>query len=298
MLCRNPYASGAAAYPCGQCMPCRYNRRRIWTHRILLESLQHADNAFVTLTYSDEHLPPGGSLVPRDAQLWLKRLRKTWGSPIRFYVVGEYGSETQRPHYHAALFGFPNCRRGLSYFPRPGSRCCAVCDIVASTWPSGNVLLGALNERTASYVAGYVTKKMTSPDDARLNGRYPEFARMSLRPGIGGHAMHEVASEVLRYELVTDDVPTALRHGSKVLPLGRYLTRKLRVLCGLPENCPQAVLDKIAQELRPMYEIALATPRPKGVRSNVFKALLIEEEAGKVARLEARNRIYRERRTL
>lgn len=281
-------------------MPCRFNRRRIWTHRILLESLQHADNTFCTLTYSDERLPPGASLRPQDVQLWLKRLRKTWQSPIRFYLVGEYGDTTQRPHYHAALFGFPNCRRGLSYFPSPGSRCCAVCDIVASTWDHGNILLGALNSQTASYVAGYVTKKMTSKDDSRLLGRHPEFARMSLRPGIAADALHEVASELLRYDLHRSqpDVPGALRHGSKCLPLGRYLRRKLRLLVGLDEHAPQAVLDQIASELSPMYEAALATPRPPGIRKNVFKALLLEEDAGRVAQIEARNRIYKERRVL
>lgn len=297
MLCRNPYTSGAAAYPCGQCMPCRFNRRRIWSHRILLESLQYADNTFCTLTYSDENLPPDGSLDPRHAQLWLKRLRFTYGEKIRFYLVGEYGDTTLRPHYHAALFGFPNCRRGTSYFPRPGSRCCAVCDIVASTWQHGNILLAPLNEQTASYVAGYVTKKMTSKDDSRLNGRHPEFARMSLRPGIGHDALHEVASELIRYDLASPDVPLALRHGSKQLPLGRYLRRKLRLLVGLDENAPQEVIDKMAEELSPMYEAAFSTPRNAG-RKNFFREALIDMDNGRVAQMEARNRIYKERRVL
>lgn len=299
MLCRNPYTTGTAAYPCGQCMPCRFNRRRIWSHRILLESLQHADNTFATLTYADENLPPGASLDPRHAQLWLKRLRFTWQKPIRFYLVGEYGDTTQRPHYHAALFGFPNCRRGLSYFPRPNSRCCAVCDIVSSTWPAGNILLGSLNEKTASYVAGYVTKKMTSPDDARLEGRHPEFARMSNRPGIGYSALHEIASELMRYdfEKTEDDVPTGLRHGPKVLPLGRYLRRKLRLMCGLDETAPQKVLDKMAEEMRPLYEAAFNTPRD-GPRENFFRSLLIDLDSPRVTQMEARQRIYKERKSL
>lgn len=300
MLCRNPYTSGAAAYPCGQCMPCRFNRRRIWTHRIFLEALQHSDNCFATLTYSDENLPPGGSLQPDDLTLFLKRLRYSIApETFRYYAVGEYGTGTERPHYHVALFGFPNCRRGCTYIPRAGSRCCAICDIVADTWGLGNILLGSLNQQSAGYIAGYVTKKMTSPDDARLEGRHPEFARMSNRPGLGYPALHEIASELLTYDLHTsqDDVPQALRHGSKVLPLGRYLRRKLRTMVGLDEKTPDKVLDKIAEELRPMYEAAFNTPRT-GPRENYFKTLLIDLDTPRVQQIEARNRIHKERKTL
>lgn len=73
MLCKNPYMKGVLAFGCGQCNPCRINRRRLWTHRIMLESLKHGDSSFVTLTY--ETLPSDGSLVPKDLQNFMKYLR-------------------------------------------------------------------------------------------------------------------------------------------------------------------------------------------------------------------------------
>jgi len=128
MRCKNPYipTGKGKAYPCGQCLPCRINRRRIWAHRIMLEAGLYGDNAFITLTYDDEHDPT--SLEPKHAQTFLKRLRHNYPKPIRYYLVGEYGESTDRPHYHAALFNFPACQNGNSRYSRTsGLRCCQPC---------------------------------------------------------------------------------------------------------------------------------------------------------------------------
>ena len=242
MNCRDPYVGGnGQAFGCGQCLPCRINRKRVWAHRIMLEASQYEDNAFVTLTY-DEEKYAGRTLVPKHAQLWLYGLRKTVRPlKIRYFLTGEYGDHSENPHYHAALFGFPTCRFGRSRYNRSRDRCCWSCDTIRETWGMGHVFLGLLEPESASYVAGYVTKKMTKADDERLDGRYPEFARMSLKPGIGAHAMHEVASALLEHYPDLPDVPTALRHGKTVKPLGRYLTRKLRAYCGRDEGAPEVV---------------------------------------------------------
>ena len=196
MLCRNPYSQGMHLYPCGQCMPCRFNRRREWTHRIMLEANLNTENAFVTLTYSDQTLPLTSQKLPtldrKDLDDWLKRFRSTI-SPlkIRFYGVGEYGDETQRPHYHVALFGYPPCKYGMSRY-RHYVNCCPNCDLIRDTWKKGNIFLGTLETESAQYIAGYVTKKMTSKSDPRLEGRKPEFAAMSRKPGIGADFMHAI----------------------------------------------------------------------------------------------------------
>jgi len=97
---------------CGQCIHCRANRRREWVLRILLELEKHEFNTFLTLTYDDVHLPGDQSLQPKHLTDFFKRLRKKVEYPIRYYAVGEYGEETERPHYHIALFGHPNCKYG------------------------------------------------------------------------------------------------------------------------------------------------------------------------------------------
>ena len=91
--------------PCGQCIGCRLERSRQWAIRCLHEASLHERNAFITLTYDESNLPPGGSLVYRDFQLFMKRLRKVAGK-VTFYVGGEYGENLLRPHFHACIFGY------------------------------------------------------------------------------------------------------------------------------------------------------------------------------------------------
>ena len=66
----------------------------------------HAQSAFITLTYADEYLPSDGKLKYLDFQLFMKRLRKYCGKEISFFMCGEYGEKTARPHYHACIFGY------------------------------------------------------------------------------------------------------------------------------------------------------------------------------------------------
>ena len=83
---------------------------------MLLEAECHKENSFVTLTYAPENedklefhegFP---SLDPSHATKFIKKIRKKLEPhKLRYYLVGEYGSQTQRPHYHLVLFGMPPC---------------------------------------------------------------------------------------------------------------------------------------------------------------------------------------------
>lgn len=265
----------------------------------MLEAVQYEANAFVTLTYSDPPLTLGGlqTLAPEDLRNFLKRLRnKIYPEKFRFYACGEYGDENYRPHYHAAMFNLPTCARGRT-LRLPGSdapkwgQCCAMCKLVGETWGLGNVDLGILEIDSAQYVAGYVTKKMTNRLDPRLKGREPEFARQSNRPGIGAGAMWEIADTWMRFNLdeKQGDVPVTLRHGSRQLPLGRYLRRTLRKYLGKEQNTPQHALDQIQEELRPVQEAAFNA-------SESFAEALAKNNAPSVARFKARLAIFNNRK--
>lgn len=254
MLCLKPYKEGVQEYGCGQCLPCRLNRKRLWTARLLLEQRVHDLSWFVTLTYTDEFLPSNGSVCPRELQLFLKRLRERIPERVRYYGVGEYGDVTSRPHYHLALFGL-----GDHGHVNPGDAdvyglepcACPTCD----AWGKGGVVFGDLTPQSAAYIVSYVTKRLTRRGDERLGGRHPEFARMSLRPGIGAPAV-----PVLEQALTTDvgakslldtgDVPSAVRHEAKLWPLGRYLRRKLREEIGMDSGEPAALGERRARELQ------------------------------------------------
>lgn len=267
----------------------------------MLEAGEHGSNSFLTLTYRDENLPITTSgmstLAPEDLRNFMKRIRKAC-SPIllRFYGVGEYGDTTWRPHYHVALFGFQPCRRGqtLRHRGRPvASQCCASCELVQSTWALGDIDCGNLEEGSARYLCGYVLKKMTRYDDPRLYGRNPEFARMSLKPGIGQRAMHDIADVILKLELDTseDDVPSSLRRGKTIAPLGRYLKSQLRLMTGM--EAP----DKETQISRSMEITArlLSVYEAKGLSKNPSKAELIEAFKQDCLNRVTRHRLFNKR---
>lgn len=285
MICAKPYVVNGSAFGCGQCTPCRINRRRIWTHRIMLEAAQYEDNSFVTLTFDDDHMPADLSVRPADITSFMKRLRNHHDRKLRYFACGEYGENTFRPHYHLAIFNHPRCRHGQTNLR--SVYCCPVCEAVSKAWPYGNILVGSLEQQSAAYIAGYVVKKMTGEFDPRLEGRRPEFARMSLRPGIGLGMMHELASTLMEHKLDERmiDVPLALQHGKSKFPLGRYLRRKLRTYIGQDESCPKEVLEAQREELRPLRESAFNNSRS-------FQEEVASAGAQRRLNMETRNRIY------
>lgn len=200
--------------PCGQCLSCRINKSRIWAQRIMLESMVTQPCSFVTLTYNDEHLPEDKSLNPRHLTLFFKLLRKYLGSnKIRYFAVGEYGSEGERPHYHIILFGV-------------GADCQS---LVEKSWPHGFIHVGFLTEQSARYVTGYVVKGMKK-GDSRLEGRYPEFMRCSkMSPGgLGAGAINQAVASIKESGANPTIELRKLSKGKKGIPLGRYLKDKLK----------------------------------------------------------------------
>nr|QJB18937.1 MAG: replication initiator protein [Microvirus sp.] len=295
MKCSDPFVKNNRPYGCGSCEACRISKKRVWAHRIMLEAYQYSDNAFLTLTYAnnDQGDQPW-SLCKKDVQDFIKRLREKFPQKIRYYLVGEYGDRTFRPHYHAALFNFPTC----VYLRTRNERisCCPTCDLVRDVWGFGRIELALLENDSASYVAGYITKKMTSRHDPRLDGRDPEFAIMSLKPGIGFDAMHEVASQILTHNLVNEnspDVPSGLRHGKKILPLGRYLRRTLRKMSGMNPDAPTQTIEAMDAEMLPLLIAA-----KKDKEALTLKRQLLKKNQGNLASISARAKIHKSRKTI
>ncbi|GBR76950.1 phage replication protein [Candidatus Termititenax persephonae] len=227
----------------------------------MLESLTHSDITFLTLTYDDEHLPDDCSVSRRPLQLFIKSLREAV-SPvkIRFYGVGEYGEQSQRPHYHAIIYGLPP-----EYdFQRH--------------WRHGFVMAGTFSRESAQYVAGYVVKKFVKKGDLRRR----EFSTMSLKPALGLEAVrqmekyknHPIFKRALKD---TNDVPGGLRHGSHWLPFGRYLTDKLREIFNVTGD-----LDPYIRSLSLKY---------LKNKDNYLQSLL-DEDAQRVKQIENRFKIF------
>lgn len=236
MKCPRPLSLPSGTVPCGQCLPCRVNRQREWTARILIEALSWPSSLFITLTYAPEHVPSVSdgtlTLYPPDLQKFWKRLRSRLGhTRLRYFACGEYGEETMRPHYHAVVFnlGGPLYKRGR-YLVHP---------VVQEAWGMGYTSAGELTPERAAYCAQYVTKKLTRPEDPHVQkhiGRaWPEYAVQSKKPGLGMLEVEALTEAFLHADPAAEDVPQEV-----VMPDGRrfgmpkLLAAKMRELLGMP----------------------------------------------------------------
>lgn len=218
--------------PCGHCIGCRLDYSRKWADRMMLELETSKKGIFVTLTYDDEHLPVSeyestglrnitdeeyikkkglvfdgeewlkpkyGTLVKKDCQDFMKRVRKHWPDiRIRFFLSGEYGESkygTNRPHYHVILFGiglddigdlvqFGRNEIGQNYY---------ISKEMEERWPFGHVLVADVSWQTCAYVARYVVKKLNGAMNVEYakKNRIKEFCLMSRKPGIGAEYLKE-----------------------------------------------------------------------------------------------------------
>lgn len=214
--------------PCGQCIGCRIRQRKDWTTRIELEARDYPKDQvwFITLTYDDDHVPgmivktgeimrkvqytwkPGEKrpdsvqiLLYEDIQKFLKRLRKAYRGKLRYFVAGEYGEQTARPHYHMILYGWkPTDLENLYKIHHNGYY---NSKWLADLWGMGQIQIAQAVPETYRYVAGYVTKKMYEIDGKKANAYYElgqtkPFACMSLKPGLGDRYYQEHKTEIWR----------------------------------------------------------------------------------------------------
>lgn len=138
-----------------------------------------------------------------------------------------------------------------------------------------------------------MTKNMRHRHDERLKGREPEFSRKSTRPGIGYPALREVTETILEFNLdKVSKVPTHLRHGSIKRPLGRYLRGKIADYLQMDKAC-------VDEEVQALWESAcLAAPIGGEIRRTVFKNMLIDASAQRIANMKSRMALKAKREVL
>lgn len=185
--------------PCGKCIGCRIRRANEWGTRCMNELRGWpGPSAFITLTYDNDHLPPGGTLEKQDLQRFWKRLRKH-GHTVRYFACGEYGEETDRPHYHAVVFGYWPSHR----VQHPSKRAVPMFRSreLEQLWPAGQSYFSAVTRENATYVAKYTLGKYDDKGQLKdFGSRQPPFLTMSTHPGIGANYAREHARALIRHD--------------------------------------------------------------------------------------------------
>lgn len=158
MACVKPYfvTTGGRTFPvpCNQCFQCKIRRVNEWVFRIRWEEENNSVSSyFVTLTYNTQHVPltPHGfmTLHKPDVQKFFKRLRKLHSPtlpPIKYFLCGEYGGVTSRPHYHAIILNVSHP------------------DLFGDAWslhgsPIGTVHIGQVSGDSIAYTLKYMDKE-------------------------------------------------------------------------------------------------------------------------------------------
>lgn len=249
--------------PCQQCVECRLSYARAWAIRLMHERKMHQDAWFLTLTYREKDLPPLRSLVKRDLQLFMKRLRKIKGSGVRFFACGEYGETTLRPHYHVILFGTHFL--DMKFWKMSGTNRLYVSAELDSIWTSGHCTIGGVDFQSCAYVAGYVIKKIRGEmASAHYAGRIPEFSLMSRRPGIGFGYYEKFGKEAYKHDSVVMD-------GHEVA-IPRYYDKKYEIV-DLDD------LERIKRERRRKARLALARDDQSSRRKRAKELFLLRRRA-------------------
>lgn len=268
----------ATPFPCGQCLPCRINKSRIWTVRLLLEQSTSEFSYFITVTIDDDNLNMRREVVPKDLQKFIKRLRKRL-SPgrFRYFAVGEYGDETHRPHYHLAVFS------NIPIFLQD----------IEDTWHQGKIVeIQELNKDLAKYIVGYVVKKMTDPKDDRLLGRHPEFMRCSKQDGgLGIEGIKRIAEKLIAskyYDFDKNPILREFRVGKKDFPIGKYLTDKL---IGMTHRNWDKKEDEYWYYQQDIFDSGMFDA------DDYYEFIRSAEETKRTA-LEKRNKIFKQRRKI
>lgn len=164
--------NGYIYVPCGKCLICQRNLVADWRFRLELEAEASRNVYFITLTYNEETLIYNNSfptLCVSDLQKFFKRLRKY--IKFRYFAVGEYGTKSNRPHYH------------ILFFTQQHIEWLKLRNLVQKCWSSRIDVQGARDiKRLASYCSKYCFK-----NDNRLSMDYQKkpFRVCSKKPIIG-----------------------------------------------------------------------------------------------------------------
>lgn len=279
-----PSGLEAVIMPCKRCALCCRAYKRMWSYRLVCESKSAGESMFLTLTVDDDHMQevfPGGSLRHKPFQDFMKRLRITLArgywydyvppftpvrsivhlprnlerrfykrDKIRFYMCGEYGDSSMRPHYHCCVFGarFPD-----SYFAKKvGNQAYYKSPTLSRLWSYGEMsLFSDVTPSSAAYVAGYVDKKLDRDQDwFKAYGLAPEYVRMSN--GIGRDHFDEEKDSLYRMTSAGDYFGEFFLLGDRFVPAPVYFDRLLQLQS--PEK-----FDKIraARECRRLESLRL-----------------------------------------
>lgn len=169
----------------------------------------------------------------------LRRANEDEQTKIKYLYCGEYGSENERPHYHAIIFN-------------------AKLETIQPAWDKGDIYYGKVENGSVIYSLKYMEKRMFRKRHGR-DDRVPEFIMMSK--GIGKQYLTKA---MVNWHRNNGAMYSVIEEG-KVIGMPRYYKDKIWTTEEREEVGYQQYLNfgqnKVSRERE--YEDSLARTRAK-----------------------------------
>lgn len=226
-MVQNPSPTGSVLIPvpCGKCYDCKMRYAQQWCFRIMHEERISKLSYFITLTYNTNFVPltRKGFMTLDDGEHlrnFVKRVRNYYRyrkkNPItkrmkyyydkvpriKYYAVGEYGSQNKRPHYHMVIFN-------------------ACEESILKAWSYGDIHFGQVNGASVMYSLKYIMKDGQIP---MFNGddRIKEYRRTSINMGSSF-----LTPEIISYYRKREMQPFIVLSGGFKIAIPRYFREKI-----------------------------------------------------------------------
>lgn len=265
MQCIKPITLRNGVFGCGKCIYCRIQKAREWSCRLLQELSYWEKSVFVTLTYSDKFLPDSHSLVKSDLQKFFKRLRKNSKAKLKYFACGEYGSKTNRPHYHAIIFGLGQSQEDKTLI----KDCWRLCD-----WSmlQDKKAFGTVTYDSCRYVSDYIFKKYS-----------------------GVKAEEEYISKGLAVPFKVSSLGLGLRY---CLDNKENLVHNKQIFCrGVPMALPRYYADKLGVKLEEKNDLRFNQwteyAKLKGISIGDVADVQLEHAKQREANFNRRSQLFR-----
>lgn len=265
MRCPNPYyvhskdefgfTLHSYSVGCGKCYACLSGRRKQWLMRLLYETLDSCNSFFVTLTVDDDHLFKHTPVRKVFLQRLFKNIRHHLPA-FTYYAIGEYGSSSNRSHYHVSFFFKESLSKQI------------LADVIIKYWREGHIQILDLSPRLANYILHYHVNPKS------VNG-YPTFQLFSK--GLGKSFID--TEEMKDYIMAGNNMITLYDGTSTVIP--RYYRKKLGQVndsnyiparCSILEELSGKSFDQltfkeidlIMKSVSDLYQMKIARMQKKG----------------------------------
>lgn len=132
MKCLHPVKTLQGVFRCGKCLACKAQKVNEYIMRFNAEKDVSQSTFFLTLTYSNDHLPYFG-VCKSELQRFIKRLKECF--EFKYVCIAEYGGRFYRPHYHLNLF----FKEKIDWW--------ILFDKIKELWSEANMITGQLEQK-------------------------------------------------------------------------------------------------------------------------------------------------------